>query len=256
MQNALLKIKRAKQHIADFESKLQAFKAANPYRLVVESNDEANGFSLVFRILKSAPSDLPAIVGDAVHNLRVALDVLIYGIVVKNFPEASPGQARRIQFPFSETADALERTINDRHICRAGKQVTDEIIRLKPYKGASGDGGGLYALHELDIADKHRLFIDLDRVSIIPDFTLLNALGDRIVNMTNVGMGAKEGMTFLHIEQPVRDVKINHYINPSPEIIFSRMQPFGGKAVTPTLVQLTQLVEQTIAAIARAAGNI
>ena len=97
---------------------------------------------------------LALVIGDAVHNLRSALDLLAFALVGDKCP--TPGQRRQVQFPFSASANGLEATIKSRQISRAGEKVVREIKKLKPYPGGNET---LQAIHDLDLADKHKLII-------------------------------------------------------------------------------------------------
>lgn len=90
--------------------------------------------------------------GDAVHNLRAALDHAYADIVS---PYAVNDRNRKeIQFPFSETAGRLKEAVHNRLAHKVSPEFLDAIMALRPH----GDVGGnkvLYLLHYLDLPDKH-----------------------------------------------------------------------------------------------------
>ena len=72
-----VKIERAKEHIAQLEAAVEAFRETKPYTVIGEPEPETG--KIVFRVKISAdpPARIGAIVGDVIHNIRSALDVLI-----------------------------------------------------------------------------------------------------------------------------------------------------------------------------------
>lgn len=100
--------------------------------------------------------------GDAIHCLSAALDFAWYELTRADSPEP----LHRIRFPVYPTRKHLEDFIESREkqqsIVRLGGTLLDSI---RPYKGSHGIGDSLYALHQLDLRDKHRLLIPQVQVS-------------------------------------------------------------------------------------------
>jgi FkbH-like protein len=83
-ESAKLKIERANKHIQELELSISSYFAENPCALVVELFPEMNpihNHAWIARIRKPVPLFLSAIIGDAVHNLRTALDLLACDLV-------------------------------------------------------------------------------------------------------------------------------------------------------------------------------
>lgn len=78
------KVERAKRHIDDLETRIIAYYALKPY-LVAEYDDLNLGHHIyqLAGVDPAMPEDIPLIIGDAVHNLRSALDHLACLMVVK-----------------------------------------------------------------------------------------------------------------------------------------------------------------------------
>jgi len=66
-----LKLARANRHIRDLENLFETFICENPHRIEVDNNS----VSVVFD--KAIPSESSTIIGDALHNMRSALDILV-----------------------------------------------------------------------------------------------------------------------------------------------------------------------------------
>jgi hypothetical protein len=98
------------------------------------------------------PDHVALIAGDVLHNLRSALDYLVYALIRANgkTPSTSAG------FPIfdHEPVSQKEKNWFDEKIKDIPDTAQDVIRFLKPYKG--GDDR-LWRLHQLDIIDKHRL---------------------------------------------------------------------------------------------------
>ena len=83
LEGSWIKLHRSAQHIAELECNIQNYLNSKPFGLV--KVEEQNG-DLVSRIklLQPIPIEWSAIIGDAVHNMRSALDLLAWQLVVHN----------------------------------------------------------------------------------------------------------------------------------------------------------------------------
>jgi len=77
----LAKSERAERHIYDLQREWNTFKESNPYRVIHE--DDINIGQRIYRICEvwEIPCRISIIAGDAIHNLRCALDHLAYQMV-------------------------------------------------------------------------------------------------------------------------------------------------------------------------------
>lgn len=142
-----LKIKRAKQHIAELETALMAFHERRPYELVHEIDPKTGENVYRVHIKEALPCELPTILGDIVHNLRAALDHLVCDLIRANRKQPKRGSG----FPISGTRKHLESNAIGK-IDGVSPKAERFIKRLKPYKGGNTP---LWVLHELDALDKH-----------------------------------------------------------------------------------------------------
>lgn len=146
-----LKIERAKRHIDEFEFVTKAYFDGNPYEIIHEIHPESG--ENVWRILvkEALPSVMSVIAGDAIHNLRTALDYLVCelirangrephqnaGLTIKNRPEnLKPGGIPKIQ-GISARAERY-------------------LLRLK---GSNATNGALFVLSMLDVYDRHNTLV-------------------------------------------------------------------------------------------------
>ena len=151
--SAQSKIQRANKHIRDLNSMLSEFGDSEFYELTVEFDPIRKTNHLRFDIDASGfTTDAALITGDVLHNLRSALDILYYEVV------AEGTGTRWTRFPICDKRGDLIRRLD---AALSSHQVSigmhDFIIdTIKPYQ----DGNyALWALHDLNILDKHKLLI-------------------------------------------------------------------------------------------------
>ena len=72
------KIERAKEHIRDSDRERAAFLGGDPYTLTPEFNRETSSTLYFLDECREIPFNIPLIAGDAIHNLRTALDYLAW----------------------------------------------------------------------------------------------------------------------------------------------------------------------------------
>ena len=105
-----LKLARAERHINELAAEITEYLADKPVAVIVEQPSELkeiNSCSWVTRIRKPVPVALSAVIGDAIHNLRAALDLLASDVVRLNGKDA-----KTVYFPFAASADLLEGQLN------------------------------------------------------------------------------------------------------------------------------------------------
>lgn len=135
-----VKIERAKRHLRDLEALVQDFFASNPYEIVVHDEPHTGDRVFKVRILQEPPLEWSAIVGDLVHNLRAALDLLICELV--------RGEGRLVTdktgFPIAKGAKEFKSGYQQK-LQGASNEVVQIVKRLKPYKGGTTPCGGFTA---------------------------------------------------------------------------------------------------------------
>jgi hypothetical protein len=237
-----LKIERANKHIHDLGLLLDTFLKTNFYRIGIEKDPESGSNNLIFETTIPIPPEVALIIGDAVHNLRSALDLLACEIITR--AGATPSKWTR--FPFSNNRKELISTLKSGKIKIAGSWIIDLIINeIKPYKGGNEP---LYALHNLDIMDKHKLLIPIAAITRLLGVNTEDDRGNRFHGMNFV---IRQGGKINAISGGT-NFKITNYGQPSFDIFFDKGQIFEGKPVFPTLHQLSQLVSGIVQAIEKA----
>jgi|SoiMethySBSTD1v2_1073268.scaffolds.fasta_scaffold135553_3 hypothetical protein len=231
------KIKKAKKHIGELQCEVTQFIARNPYRIVVERDRKTLDDLFVIRVQDQIPDDFAVIIGDAIHNLRAALDLLACDLVRVNGADVEG-----VYFPFCRNGNDFENTMKQRHIDRAGPDIVNIFRSLEPYNGGND---ALIAIHDLAISDKHKILNLFFYFTGIPNCLIARPDGSPFFSMTNCWIGPiKDGLTIYRFPGRVlQGVKIGQQFKGSFEITFGHGQAFHGQSVIPTLYQLAGLVD-------------
>ena len=146
-----LKIERAQTHIFELEIAVENFFSRKPCAIVVEPYFDGSlswARSCTARVRENVPYSFSPIIGDIIHNLRTALDLLACDLV--RLAGKNPSS---VYFPFCERPTELHSAIKKKNIHRAGHDVVEVIERFQPYRGGNET---LRALHDMDVSDKHK----------------------------------------------------------------------------------------------------
>lgn len=160
--------------------------------------------------------EIACCVGDAVHNLRSALDLLACQVV-----EKSGGNPDSVHFPFAKTAADLttggrskKGMIGDKHFDRARPDAQQALLALAPHGEPNGNRL-LWGLHRLDLVDKHQDLLVLSTATTKPNLYIQGVRLD------------------------VRD-------DPLPSLTFAPGSLFAGEEVVAVLDSLAGEAERTI----------
>lgn len=156
------KIERAEGHIVDLDTAIGDFINSDPYR--VEVNDDPKDPDRVCWMLREQrPDTMPTVefavlIGDAVHNLRAALDHLACGLVseASHVPVTRETMFPIFRDPGPRTANDMKALVTSK-VSGARQDLIDKLCTLEPYEG--GHHEMLWALNYLDVVDKHRVLI-------------------------------------------------------------------------------------------------
>ncbi len=153
--SCLLKLDRARKHATDLASEIRDFWASEPCQLepVPSGPDE------VRRVHVSRLSPVPGIIsmaaGDAAHNIRSALDHFAWAAV------SPSARSTRTAFPVGNASAARDqdkwRRQVELQLNGAPWQLISAVTSMEPWE--DGQDEYLWAVHELDRVDKHRLLL-------------------------------------------------------------------------------------------------
>jgi hypothetical protein len=150
-QDARLKIDRANSHISNLDVRITAL--ADSDIATVEINPGL-GNEVIKHDLgdRTAIGEIALMAGDAVHNLRCALDYAWLESIRELIPSAL---SRFAKFPVYPTIEALEAALKGKKIDIASLSLFRLMLdEIKPYEEGNF---AIWPVHKLDIRDKHRL---------------------------------------------------------------------------------------------------
>jgi hypothetical protein len=246
---ARLKYEWANKHIDQLQAQWLAYLETDFCRLTVEDHPNSRQ-STVRANAEPLPNEIVLTLGDAIHNLKSALDYAVSEILGwKN---------TRLTFPMGETREELVSSFrtDDTRACsecgrgnKAGRNAAIEMAvpgfgeflvnEIRPYKAADGY---LWPLNKLDVRDKHRLLIPVVVPNTITGISAMDENNCGIVNATAV-VGAGGALNLLGAG---RGLKIQSHGKPTAEIFFNEVGVIEGKRLFPTLLNMSQAVTETI----------
>jgi hypothetical protein len=153
------KLDRAREHAKTLESEIRAWNNQIPFSATKQVNPEQTRFGVVVKVHHQPPLKRWSVIfGDFVHNLRCALDHMVYLIAVHETNQDPPCKKwRDLAFPIAETPKRFS-DIQSRRIGILSDPVRAAIESVQPYnRKHSEDPPALLMLSEFDNADKHRL---------------------------------------------------------------------------------------------------
>lgn len=254
-----IKVERAKKHISDLHREIGAFLDSKPYA-VVKKIDAGKVLYIVAKVTET-PSEISAIVGDAIQNLRSALDhLMIQLLLVKLETETTE---RELQFPVRDTADKYKSKLDGLEQSLR-KDAIDALRNVQAHQG--GNGHDIWVLHRLNNIDKHRTIITAGT-----SFRSVN-IGAYMFRMLFQAMGEHNGPSAPKFEDfptgslnayfrpadnmcplkvgdvlPSLDSEMNEQNDFRFDVAFNEAKIIQGKPILETLQHFADLVSGTIA---------
>jgi len=237
-----LKIKRAGEHIQDFEGHILRFVRDHGHSVRVHHKTNTGRDALEFLPCQAIPQDLMSIAGDAIHNLRSALD-----FAMSDIEFATTGKRTEdVTFPARKTRDQVEAAIRRRLEHKAPKRVLDYIVQsIQPYEGGKGDP--IWQLHRLDIVDKHRLIVPHLQFEWVRNIRYVDETGETFT----VPEWAVTQARSLMIPTEKRGVQVTYKGNATVGILFGHGMPLERRLIFPTLNNLAVFVSRTLLVLER-----
>ena len=156
---------------------LVAWRDSNLYRFTRKANAEFTEQSFIISVLEQPDFQrLSLFTSDAIHNLRSALDHLVYAIAVFRTGQNPLPNPRDLNFPIRSNAQSF-REATSGALSNLGPSVLNEIERFQPYKRPHYILPPLLLLlRKLDDIDKHRsLNVVIANIGDIGSFEVLES---------------------------------------------------------------------------------
>jgi hypothetical protein len=236
-----LKVKRAYKHISDIDSLLQSFINSDFYDLSVQK-DAHTGENLLYAAVKvSLPAEECALIlGDALHNLRSALDFLYYESVL--LCHGTPTNWTR--FPIANSRDKLVVTVDaaleKKQITRLVRYLLLEVV--KPYQAGNV---ALWTLHHLDMTDKHELLIPVLKLMIVNQVSLEDEQNRPLDNLPRQFLFSENSMSWLKGTKGTK-VQVKSKGHAAIDVLLAKDSLKKIQPVVPTLHWIAKEVNKTI----------
>lgn len=235
-----LKVKRAKHHIEELESRLSEWFNSDSFRLSIDNNPDTGNQCFKLAVGESMPEEIPVIIGDAIHNLRSALDFIAIEIVSK-----AGLSLDHVYFPVYEDRANLIDALSKSKIKRVCPQASDLILdRIQPYKAANPF---IWSLNKLSNTDKHRLLMPTINTA---DFSNVPIEYENREGTfpSSVFVEFREDISVDIVGDGIAKMKIKNHSNPSISIFFDETKIPGilKYQVVYMLKVFSQLIESYI----------
>lgn len=229
--SARWKIKRANKHIAEIDALVSSFHEPDAYTVAEVRNPKTGQKFIEYGFAQRiSVEELALAIGDAIHNLKCALDYAWIGTIKEIVPAKITSKTK---FPIRSSRSELQSALGGIGIQNSHPTLYNLIVDdIKPY-----DGGDdlLCAIHRMDIGDKHKLLIPLLDIGVT-NLTIEDDKGDirrHLCVFTHGGAYRKP------IEE---NQKLKDKGDVSLKVVFQEQLPPMGGEVLPILHYFSTLV--------------
>jgi hypothetical protein len=160
LSSVTAKLNWAEEHLKVVENEIATWMDRDLYGTSQQVNADCTRYSLILNLKGDSPplERWSLISGDIVHNLRCALDHLIYAIAIQESGKNPPPSAGGLQFPLCDSDAAFEAALEKGILGKISNTVIAAIKRLQPYNRPHPLIPPLLSiLRKFDNTDKHRL---------------------------------------------------------------------------------------------------
>ena len=191
LDGAKARLIRAEKHIGDLKAEISTFFLSEPYEVVADKDHQTGQPFYKLTCLREIPVNAQILAGDAIYNIRSALDYLAYALATD---KSSPND---IWFPIEGCADNYRSVVEKRIRC-SRPEVVKAICEIEAHK--DGRGHVFWALNKLNNIHKHRLLVAV--YSGVYDYSITPSFRRKIKRTwEGDGPSVPEGHGFMRIER-------------------------------------------------------
>ncbi|WP_431946029.1 hypothetical protein [Micromonospora marina] len=207
-----LKWSRGNSHTAALQSKFGEWHASAPVSVDAVLREDRHGIDLVARVPRGIPKHEWSLdLGDALHNLRSALDAVAWGMA--HFNNAQPTRPKRVTFPICDDEKRWDEVVRD-WVGEIHPEFQERLRIMQPFTYVPAGGVSVLSmLHDLDIQDKHRDILtvsaDLHEINLGGSFEYENhdtKATPRVDMRSDVKFGDGVVLGTIHAGAPIRMV--------------------------------------------------
>jgi hypothetical protein len=241
------KLKRAEKHFDALERSIRHYIGLSPYRLIGDYQDNGSRYAVRVHIDHAQPQDWPELAGDCIHNLRAALDHMVWSLTMKTTNGADPAKPRDTGFPICKSPGDF----NSRRTLCIGQTTRDAqviIEKLQPYHGPyPANPNPLLVLKELDDIDKHRRLHFVGGIASEFQIQVRRASTDQYLVNTWAELGPlRDGADVFRADVPQFDPKVEVQVTVTFGIHFSKDGPGLGFPVIYCLKSIRDYVRDVV----------
>jgi hypothetical protein len=244
LSDVYLKLERAEQHIETLRDRVEAFQTRNPAPFDFRAEqtplgDDGVQYDLFAVVREEPPREFGLIVGDAVHNMRAALDYLVYALAP---PEVR--RKRRTQFPiFADQSDFDERSPS-----MLEGLMPDElelIERVQPFMAAEVPSEDpLAVLNRLANRDKHHLLVTM--IASVDEAESWVSSNNAEIRFTHLERGpVHEGTRIVSFTATPRDPTLGMDVHPQSGLQI-QVDDTGITSYVSNAVQLLEMIHHHV----------
>lgn len=233
-----IKLERADTHIRSLIAEIESFRQSNPYEIAVHEEPSTGMQSLCAVVHRATPEEWSAIIGDAIHNARTALDLLINDLV-------DPVHRGTATFPIRATPEEKWPSGIPR-IKGLSSTLQERLVAIQPY--VTGDMT-LRDLHILDIEDKHKVLVALSSATAVRNIRatqkgLRGTMSVGEIRIDTSKMGPTPTGISVHRSM---GMEFHTDFDVSIEIVFGNTDALPSAPVVPALERFLEAVQEIIA---------
>jgi hypothetical protein len=241
------KIQRANRHIDELRDRTNPLDRSL-YEITSRKERETvlhvqpNVFQVTYRPKENIPEVLGAIIGDALGNLRAALDHLTSGLV-REWGQTFQGS---LYYPMAPRKDLISHTglaAIEQALPGAKSLILDEI------RPDGGPNEHLWDFYTLNKDDKHNFLIPTVNVVLVEIQATIAANGTVFEDCQWEFNAARPSVL---IKSPF-PITIQNNFETTVQVKFGQGTPFQDEAVVPTLTQISEVVSEALNAFERLA---
>ncbi len=194
LEQSWLKLRRGKEHLYMLELETRKFWDTDTYSLVHERNGKEFPNLLRFKVSKPIPQHVwGLILGDAVHNIRSALDYIVWRLAGGHLED------RTSMFPIYSSEDdwkSAQWRFKRRPI---HPDALAYIKTLQPYTRPDPKRAVLWLLQELDARDKHKL---ITMTQTMTRAAYIGGVGQMLIPYEAVERDIEDGAVIIEYADP------------------------------------------------------
>jgi hypothetical protein len=238
-ESAKLKLDWAKRHVSDLQSAFDEFVRTHRYTTRIGNDPKTGEITIELLFNEQIPTTLSLVLGDAIHNLRTALDHAVWELIGLD----GGTQDRSTSLPTASNQRDYEAACNG---VKTPREDTKKfLIGLAAYKGGAGDE--LYSLHLLDNAEKHRTITPLAAIARVASAKFIGPSGGSAVTMKNCAFGlGTDGLARIARLGPGFTVEFEQDAKPTIDIFFRDTESLRLQPIVPTLSRLAEAVSNQL----------